>query len=114
MSDTKAIGGLSLTTSLQTLVTNMAADAKVRTYQLDFVNIDGVNPADITQCIWIDSGASNAQRPILPVNTTIRPGGDGARSREWILNPGDSIRVSASAAGDIYATVLQVYEEPAT
>lgn len=114
MPDTKAVGGASLTTAPQTLVTNTAADGKIRTYVLDFLNIDGVNSADVTQCIWIDTSASNAQRPILPVNTTVRPGRDGALSREWILDPGDSIQASASAAGDIYVTVLQVFEEPAT
>lgn len=111
MPNTAATGGASLTTSLATLVTNTAGDAKVRTFELRFVNIDGVNAADVTQCILIDSSASNAQRPVLPVNATVRPR-DGLSTRVT-LDPGDSIQASASAAGDIYALVTKVFEEAA-
>lgn len=111
MPNTAAIGGASLTTSLAAIVTNTKADAKVRTYELRFSNIDGVNNADVTQCVLIDESASNIARPVLPVNATVRA--RDALSTRVTLDPGDSVQASASAAGDIYVLVTKVFEEAA-
>lgn len=113
MTATAAPAGLALTTSLQKLVGNPAGSKEIRTYEISFVNSDGVNSADITQCLWIDASANNAANPIMPTNTRVSPGGDGARFRRFTLEPGDEIQVAASAAGDIHAVAQQVYAEPA-
>lgn len=111
MPATGAIGGLSLTQTLQTLVTNAKADAKVRTYELRFSNIDGLANADVTQCLLIDESAANAQRPVLPINATVRA--RDALSTRVTLDPGDSLQAAASAAGDIYVLVTKIFEEAA-
>lgn len=114
MPNTAAIGGLSLTNALQTLVTNTAADKKVRTYVIDFQNIKAASATvdpDVTQCVMIDASASNASRPIMPTNTTV-PKGD-AKSRRIILDPGDSIQAAASESSGVYALVQKVFEEAA-
>ncbi|WP_416355572.1 hypothetical protein ACLNGM_15140 [Aureimonas phyllosphaerae] len=111
MARTSILGGATLTTTLQTIVTNASADAKTRVVELRFSNIDGVNPADITQCILIDSSASNAQRPVMGVNTTVRA--RETLSTNVTLDPGDSIQSAASAGGDIYLLVTKIHEEAA-
>lgn len=111
MARTSILGGATLTTTLQTIVTNASADAKARVVELRFSNIDGVNPADITQCVLIDSNASNAQRVILPVNVTVRA--RDALSTKVTLDPGDSVQAAASAGGDIYVLVTKIHEEAA-
>ncbi|WP_062206806.1 hypothetical protein [Aureimonas sp. AU12] len=114
MSRTAATGGVSLTTALQTLVTNTAADAKVRTYVIDFLNIKPANATvdpDVTQCVLIDVSASNVSRPILPTNATVKK--RDALSRTIILDPGDSIQAAASESSGVYALVQKKFEEQA-
>ncbi|WP_061930105.1 hypothetical protein [Aureimonas sp. AU22] len=111
MSNTKAEGGVSLTTGLQTVVVNAEADAKVRTYEIRFSNIDGAASVDLTQCLLIDKSASSASRPILPVNATVKA--RDALMTRITLDPGDSVQASASAAGDLYALATKIFEEAA-
>jgi hypothetical protein len=111
MPNTAAIGGLSLTQALQSVVKNPAADAKIRTYEVRFVNIDGSTYADVTQCVLIDASAANAQRPVLPVNARVNV--RDAISTRITLDPGDDLQAAASAPSDIYALVQKVYEEAA-
>ncbi|WP_182422351.1 hypothetical protein [Aureimonas sp. ME7] len=116
MPNTAATGGASLTTQLTTVVANTAADAKVRTYEIALSNIktyatDSAPDPQVPQCLLIDASASNVSRPILPTNVIVRR--RDAISRRVVLDPGDSLQISASEASAIYAHVQKIFEEPA-
>lgn len=108
---TRAAVGLSLTTQLQTLLTNPANSGENRTIEVRFANITAnAASSDVTQCLMIDASASNAQRPMMATNTTVR-----ARetiSTRIVLEPGDAIQVSGSGSSAIYASAQQVFAEP--
>lgn len=118
MPATAATGGLSLTTALQDVVKNPANSRENRTYEIRFLNIDGTNSADVSQCVLVDASAvaanpSAPKLPVMPVKTTIVPGGDGAKFTRVVLEPGDAIQAASDFGGRIYALVQQVFAEPA-
>ncbi|WP_294640142.1 hypothetical protein [uncultured Aureimonas sp.] len=112
MSITRALTGKTLSRTVDNIWTNPAADKMIRTLELRFSNIDGLASADISQCLWIDASEQPvAERPILPVNATVDA--RDAISVRVILDPGDGVKAGASADGDIYVAVFQLFEEPA-
>lgn len=111
MAITNLVAGVSLTTTIQTIVTNTAADGRVRTYELRFSNIDGTANCDITSCFAVDVSSSNAQYPLLPVGLTVER--KDAVVTRVTLDPGDYVRANATASGDIFVTVTKIYEEAA-
>lgn len=98
---------VALTTTVATVYTNAGTEPELVTVTIN--NIDGLAAANVTACEWLDSSASNGASAIMPVNTEV-PAGEGV-STDKVLAPGDSIRASASANGDLIAYV-DVVREP--
>jgi hypothetical protein len=109
MARTAAPAGVSLTTSLLTVYTNTSGDAVRRTVRVRFSNIDGVNDANITACNFYDSSGATAYA-MLPVNAKVAKLDAIAITK--VLEPGDYIQASASAAGDIVALAEVIFTEP--
>jgi len=110
MADQKAPPGKVLTASLQTIYTNPSNSGVRETLEVRFNNIDGTNDAAITACNWIDASNSNLALAIVPVNAAVAAQ-DGISILK-LLDPGDSIQASASAANDVVAIPEVIAAEP--
>jgi hypothetical protein len=99
---------LAITTSAQDIVSNSSASGKsVRVVSLYVSNVDGVNAASVTVSVWNGSVARHICNTVaVPADSTV-----SVITREDIvyLNEGDSIRLTASANGDLEAVCS--YEE---
>lgn len=97
---------LAVTTTATALVTNAAASNKVfKINSLYIANVDGVNSADITVDIFRSSTAYR-------LASTVSVPGDSSLdilTKPIYLEEGDSLRVTASANGDLEA--ICSYEE---
>ncbi len=97
---------LAVTTTAAALVTNAAASNKVlKINSLYIANVDGVNSADITVDIFRSSTAYR-------LASTVSIPGDSSLdilTKPIYLEEGDSLRVTASANGDLEA--ICSYEE---
>jgi len=109
---TQATGGRMLTIALQTIVTNPANSGEIRTYEATLSNQDGVNAANVTRFERVDASEANAAQPLLAKDYPIKA--KDQASGLVVLDPGDSLRASASADGDIFLSIQQRFAEPAT
>lgn len=110
MAMTSAPNGKLLTTAAQTLYTNSADSGQKQTVSVRFVNVAGNADHFISACEWLDASAANAVNPIAPVNAPVKAG-DGLEILK-VLEPGDSIRASASANSVVHATPEVQWTEP--
>lgn len=96
---------LNVTTSATAIISNAAASGKVlRVTRLRIANVDGTNAADITVDVYRSSTAYPIAKTVaVPADATLEI--DGGIT----LEEGDSLRVTASADGDLVATCS--YEE---
>lgn len=101
--DVQAVG-----TSATAIVTNSAASNKVfKINSLIISNIDGTNPADITVDLFRSSVAYRLASTItVPADATLVV---LSKDTTIYLEEGDSLRLTASAAGDLQAVCS--YEE---
>lgn len=99
---TQAIG-----TSATAIVSNAASSGKtVRILGVWVANVDGASAADLTADVYNGTtGRKIASTVSIPADAAIELIG----SRPLYLNEGDSLRLSASASGDLEAVVS--YEE---
>lgn len=97
---------LVVTTTPTDIVANAAASGKSTRVNLLMVsNVDGTNSADITVDLYRSSTAYRLARTIaVPGDTTL-----DLLSKPLILEEGDSLRLTASADGDLEAVCS--YEE---
>ena len=99
---------LAATTTATAIVTNSSASGKVlKINSLSIANIDGTNPADITVDLFRSSTA-------YPLASTVTVPADATlvvitKDTSIYLEEGDSIRLTASANGDL--TGICSYEE---
>lgn len=93
-------------TSATAIVTNSAASGKVlKVNSLYISNVDGVNNADINVDVFRSSTAYHIARTVsVPADSTL-----DVLSNPVYLEEGDSLRLTASAAGDLEAVCS--YEE---
>lgn len=95
-----------VTTSATAIVTNSAASGKVFKVNALYVsNIDGTSPADITVDLFRSSTA-------YPIASTVSVPSDATldlMSKAIYLEEGDTLRCTATAAGDLVAVCS--YEE---
>lgn len=100
---TQAIG-----TSAADIVANGAASNKsIRIVSLYVSNVDGTNSASVTVSVWNGTAARHICNTVaVPADSTI-----SVITREDLvyLNEGDSLRLTASATGDLEAVCS--YEE---
>ena len=98
----------SVGTSATAIVANSAASGKVfKVNSLNVSNIDGVNAADITVDVFRSSTSYKLASTIMvPSDATLVV---ISKETAIYLEEGDSIRLSASAAGDLQA--ICSYEE---
>ena len=97
---------LAVTTSATAIVTNSAASNKVFKVNALYVsNIDGTNAADVTVDVYRSTTPYRIASTIsVPADSTL-----DVISKSIYLEEGDSIRVTASANGDLEAVCS--YEE---
>ena len=93
-------------TSATAIVTNSAASGKVfKVNALYISNVDGVSAADITVDIFRSSTAYSIAKTVsVPADSTL-----DVLSKSIYLEEGDSLRLTASASGDLEAVCS--YEE---
>ena len=97
---------LAVTTSATAIVTNSAASGKVfKVNALYIANIDGTTAADIT----VDLFRSSTAYPIASTVTVPADATLDLMSKAIYLEEGDTLRCTASAAGDL--TAVCSYEE---
>lgn len=98
----------SVGTTAAAIVTNAADSNKViKINSLIISNIDGVNPADITVDLFRASVAYNIARTVtVPADASLV---SISKDTSIYLEEGDSLRLLASAAGDLQAVCS--YEE---
>jgi len=98
----------SIGTSASAIVTNSAASGKVyKINSLVVANIDGSNAADITADLYRSSTAYKMTSTIaVPANSTLVI---ITKETGIYLEEGDSLRLTASATGDL--TAICSYEE---
>jgi len=97
---------LAVTTSATAIVTNSAASGKVlKVNALYVANVDGTNAANITVDIFRSSTAYKIAHTVaVPADATL-----DVISKSIYLEEGDSLRLTASADGDLEAVCS--YEE---
>lgn len=102
--------GVAVLTTATTIYTNPISSGVREIVQITFNNIDGVNDAALTNCLFIDASLSFAGITVLPIGVKV-PKGDNITLTK-VLDPGDVIQAFASAAGDIVAIVEILGREP--